>query len=85
MFGVIDLMYETFCPFEYYKVDEMLAEFGLSVNSKYRGRNVGFQLLATRQKLCEAFDLELTHNAFSSEYSSACADKVGFDTNVVMK
>lgn len=85
VFGLLNLMYEDFNPFEYYGVDEFMASFGLSVDAKYRGRNIGDHFLATRKLFGKEFGLKLTHTMFSSDFSNKNADRVGFESNVVIK
>lgn len=85
LFGVISLLYENFDPFEYYGFDEFLASFGLSVDRKYRGRNIGDHFLATRKLLCVEYGLKFTHTLFTSDFSNRNADRVGFVANVVIK
>lgn len=85
LFGLFNLMYENFDPFECYGVDKFMASLGLSVHSNYRGRQIGDHLLATRKSMCKAFGLKLTHSMFSSEFSNGNADRVGFVPNVVIK
>lgn len=37
-----------FDPLKYYGVMEYFSDFGLSVDERYRGRNIGYHLLAAR-------------------------------------
>lgn len=82
---LIHLLYESFDPFEYYGVDEYMSSFGLSVDRKYRGRNIGDHFLASRKLLCKEYGLKFTQTIFSSDYSNKNADRVGFVSNVAIK
>lgn len=42
-------------------------------------------MLATHKLLCKEYGLKVAHGSFTSEYSDACADKVGFVTNTAAR
>lgn len=42
------VIYEGFDTFEKYGVSEYLAAFGLTVDKRFRGRNIGARLLEAR-------------------------------------
>lgn len=85
LLGLASVLYEHFDPFEYYGVDEFMGSFGLSVDRKYRGRNIGDHFLATRKLLCVEYGLKFTHTIFTSDFSNSNADRVGFVPNVIIK
>lgn len=78
LFDIVFLLYKDINIFELYGVDKYLSSFGLYVVQKYRGRGIGEQLLRTRKSFCAAFDIKITSNGFSSDFSNRIADKVGF-------
>ncbi|XP_031616505.1 uncharacterized protein LOC116336654 isoform X2 [Contarinia nasturtii] len=82
---LILIVEKNFDVFNHYGINEYLTSYGLCVDRKFRGRNIGVHFLETRKKLCKEYGLKLTHSTFSSTFSSKIADNVGFETNFAMK
>lgn len=76
--NVFEILYGDFDTFDHYKVDEYLSSVGIVVSEKYRGRGIGEQFLRARKPFCETFGIKLTIDIFTSNFSNANADKVGF-------
>jgi GNAT superfamily N-acetyltransferase len=74
-------MQKQFNVFDHYKVDAYLGAMGLSVLPKYRGRNIGAQILKARVPLCKAIGVKLTTTVFTAIASQVLAKKVGFEDN----
>ncbi|KRT84154.1 hypothetical protein AMK59_1396, partial [Oryctes borbonicus] len=74
----LEFIQENGMIFEKLGLDKYLYSFGLYVPPQYRGENVGANLLAARDSLCEAFGLEATATIFSNKYSQRSGKKAGF-------
>lgn len=68
--------------FEHYQVDTCLFALGLSVNSHYRGRGIGTEILRARRALGTAVGIKLTTNPFTGAGVQSCGRKAGFEENV---
>lgn len=75
---MFELLYGDFDTFEHYQVDKYLSSTGIIVSHEYRGRRIGEQFLRARKPFCEAFDIKVTVDIFTSNFSNANADKIGF-------
>lgn len=67
--------------FDYKKkfgVDKRLNAAALCVDSRYRGRNIGPEILKGRAHLCRALGLKVTVNNFSCKIAQRTAEKAGF-------
>lgn len=71
-------------PFEIYNVDKFMSAYGLSVNTKYRGRRIGEYILRARIPVAKAIGVSLTSGSFSSTAAQKQATKVGFECNFEM-
>lgn len=83
--AVFIYMTETANIFERYGVDKYLTAYGLSVNSRYRGRGIATEILKARVPICKAFGLRLTSTSFTAIASQVSAAKVGFKTDLEMR
>ncbi|XP_058116749.1 uncharacterized protein LOC131288503 [Anopheles ziemanni] len=83
--AVNDYMTDTTNLFERYNVDNYLTAYGLSVNSRYRGRGIATEILKARVPICKAFGLRLTSTNFTAIGSQVPAAKVGFKTDLEMR
>lgn len=85
LFDLLILLYENYDPNEKYNVNEYMASLGLSVDRKYRGRSIGDHFLSSRKAMFQEFGLKFTQTIFTSDFSNANADKVGFQTDVAIR
>ncbi|XP_058116219.1 uncharacterized protein LOC131287956 [Anopheles ziemanni] len=83
--AVYDYMTDTGNLFQRHAVDKYLAAYGLSVNSRYRGRGIATEILKARIPICKAFGLRLTSTNFTAIGSQKAAMKVGFKTDLEMR
>ncbi|XP_052891624.1 uncharacterized protein LOC128299647 [Anopheles moucheti] len=83
--AVNEYMTDTVNLFERYGVDRYLTAYGLSVNSRYRGRGIATEILKARRPICRAFGLRLTSTNFTAIGSQIPAAKIGFQTDLEMK
>ncbi|XP_040168260.1 uncharacterized protein LOC120903073 [Anopheles arabiensis] len=83
--AVNEYMTDTVNLFERYGVDKYLTAYGLSVNSRYRGRGIATEILKARRPICRAFGLRLTSTNFTAIGSQIPAAKVGFKTDLEMQ
>ncbi|XP_058116218.1 uncharacterized protein LOC131287957 [Anopheles ziemanni] len=83
--AVFIYMTETANLFERYGVDKYLTAYGLSVNTRYRGRGIATEILKARVPICKAFGLRLTSTSFTAIGSQVPAAKVGFKTDLEMR
>lgn len=72
---------QQFNSFEFYNVDKYLSAFGLSVNSKYRGRHIGEYILKARIPLAKAIGIAVTSTVFTAIASQKLAMRAGFELN----
>ncbi|XP_053681237.1 uncharacterized protein LOC128732100 [Anopheles nili] len=82
--AVNEYMTDTVNLFERYSVDKYLTAYGLSVNSRYRGRGIATEILKARVPICRAFNLRLTSTNFTAIGSQIPAAKIGFETDLEM-
>ncbi|XP_058116220.1 uncharacterized protein LOC131287958 [Anopheles ziemanni] len=78
-------MTDTVNLFVRYNVDNYLTAYGLSVNSRYRGRGIATEILKARVPICKAFGLRLTSTNFTAIASQTAAVKAGFKTDLEMR
>ncbi|KFB53668.1 AGAP004529-PA-like protein [Anopheles sinensis] len=83
--AVNEYMTDTVNLFERYGVDKYLTAYGLSVNSRYRGRGIATEILKARVPICKAFGLRLTSTNFTAIGSQVPAAKVGFKTDLEIR
>uniref|UniRef100_A0A182PHW7 N-acetyltransferase domain-containing protein n=1 Tax=Anopheles epiroticus TaxID=199890 RepID=A0A182PHW7_9DIPT len=79
-----EYMTDTVNLFERYGVDKYLTAYGLSVNTRYRGRGIATEILKARRPICRAFGLRLTSTNFTAIGSQKPAAKIGFQTDLEM-
>lgn len=70
---------------EFYDVDEIMTSYGMCVARNYRGRGIGVQLLRTRIKFCQEFNIKVTLTVFTSNAGDRCAEKAGFKLECKMR
>ncbi|XP_052866387.1 uncharacterized protein LOC128272593 [Anopheles cruzii] len=80
-----EYMTSTVNLYEKYGVDKYLTAYGLSINSRYRGRGIATELLRARVPICRAYGLRLTSTNFTAIGSQIPAAKVGFQTDLEMQ
>ncbi|XP_031619038.1 uncharacterized protein LOC116338105 [Contarinia nasturtii] len=74
----------TICGFDVfseYDVDIYIDDEGMAVDSAYRGRKIGRELLVARKSICAFYGIRVTSSVFSSMYSISMAIDVGFEFN----
>lgn len=84
IFKANDIGQANFDPFEHYNVDKYMIAYGLSVNTKYRGRRIGEYILRARVPLAKAIGVSLTSGGFSAIASQKLALRAGFECNYEM-
>ncbi len=67
-----------FDPFEIFKTDTYLHEWGICVTPEYRGLNIGLSILNSLEFIAKAFNLSGTMIMFTSNYSQNIAERAGF-------
>lgn len=82
---MFDLLYEDFDTFDHYDVDKYLSSTGIVVFEEYRGRGIGEQFLRARKPFCQTFGIKLTVDIFTSNFSNANSDKIGFQLDKSLK
>lgn len=75
------MLTESFDIYQQYDVDKFMTSTGFAVDSKYRGRGIGEQILLSRKPICEEFGIKVTSTVFTSQFSSRIADKAGYKTD----
>ncbi|XP_049834054.1 arylalkylamine N-acetyltransferase 1-like [Schistocerca gregaria] len=65
--------------FEHYGVDHYISAVGLTVLPKYRGQNVGLEILRTRFQLVKGIGLKVTATAFTAMASQKQAQRAGYE------
>lgn len=71
---------KQFDVFEYYEVEE----YGLCVDTSYRGRGIATEMLKARRSMLEDFGLTVTTTAFTGIGSQKAAMKAGYRENFVI-
>ncbi|KAL6954428.1 hypothetical protein U1Q18_051794 [Sarracenia purpurea var. burkii] len=64
--------------FAIFDTDKLIKDFGLGVKTEYRGLNIGFNIVATIEKLARAFDIKASVIACSTTGSQVICEKLGY-------
>ncbi|XP_063698460.1 uncharacterized protein LOC134829346 [Culicoides brevitarsis] len=82
VYGAVKELINRCNVFEKYNVDKYLGAMGLSVDTKYRGRGIGVEILKARVPMCKALGISLTSTVFTGIASQKQAIRAGFTDDV---
>ncbi|XP_045457809.1 uncharacterized protein LOC123668060 [Melitaea cinxia] len=78
LFGAVDFVTRSVDIFSKFGVEQYLTAYGLVVDPKWRGCNIGKEILLARIPLCKALGIKVTATVFTAAASQAVAKKAGF-------
>ncbi|XP_044750388.1 uncharacterized protein LOC123310793 [Coccinella septempunctata] len=78
MFGLFQYVYDVKDFFSEFDVDKVLVGSGLFTMPKYRGFNIGLEMLHARRPLCASLGLKVSITIFTAPASQRLAEKAGF-------
>ncbi|XP_022919227.1 uncharacterized protein [Onthophagus taurus] len=78
IFGTLDFLEAKNDAFERFGIDKYLSAMGVYVLPGFRGDGIAAEVLKAREPLCKALDIKASLSIFTSKYSQAVGNKVGF-------
>lgn len=79
LLGSLDYAINKFNVFDHFHVDHYLYGVGLCVNTAYRGRKIGTELLKARAPLLKCLHLTVTSTLFTTIASQKAAEAAAYE------
>jgi len=84
MYDLDAVLTRQFNVFDSYGVGKYLYLHNLAVDKRFRGFNIGLQMLDASKNFCRECNIELMHGIFTSKYSSRIGDDLGFNIDLAI-
>jgi len=84
MYDVDSILTKRFNVFDSYGVSEYMYFHNLAVDRRFRGLNIGLQMLDAGMDFCREFNIKAVHGIFTSDVSSTLSDELGFKKDLAI-